>query len=154
MSDTLTIRPFEPQDVPALHRMMKALAVFEGYIDDFRVTEETLLARGLGNMPDFGALVATRQGSLICYAAYYYIPFTYDLRPTAVLKELYVQPAHRGIGAGEALFRALRGEVEATGAPRLEWLVLPDNIRAQHFYARLGGREDQSWQRWHLLLTP
>lgn len=129
---------------------MKALARFEGYEDDFRVTEEDLCLMGLGARPAFGALVAERQGQLEGYAAYYIIPFTYRMRPTLVLKELYVSAEARSVGAGRQLFEAVYAVAAEAGAAQMEWLVLPDNHVAKRFYKARGRFQDQAWERWGL----
>ena len=152
MSETHHIRPFGLQDVPALHQMMQALAIFEGYIDDFRVTPEDLVTLGLGPKPLFHALVAERRGTLSGYAVFYFVPFTYTLKPTAVLKELYVTPAGRSLRVGTALFHSFRSAAAEAGAGKAEWLVLPDNSSAKRFYTRHGGNKDDSWERWHTAL--
>lgn len=150
----LTVRPFREADVPALLALMKALGRFEGYIDDFRVTEEGLVQLGLGERPAFNALVAEQSGRLVGYAVYYQIPFTYRMRPTLVLKELYVSAHARSEGTGRQLFEAVRKVAEEAGAARMEWLVLPDNHRAAHFYAACGASRDLAWDRWGMAVTP
>ncbi len=40
-------------------------------------------------------------------AVFYLLPFTYDLRPTLVLKELYVDAPYRDRGVGEQLMAAV-----------------------------------------------
>lgn len=147
------IRPAVAADAAALLALMQALADFEGYRAQFRVTVADLLARGLGGdaQPQFQALVAeTAPGALCGYAVCVETPFTYDLRPTVVLKEFYVAPAQRGLGVAAALFAAVRAQAVARGAGRLHWLVLPGNARARRFYAAQGGHEDRAWERWTL----
>ncbi|MFT3799757.1 MAG: GNAT family N-acetyltransferase [Burkholderiaceae bacterium] len=145
-----TVRPARPDDARELLSMMKALADFEGYLEQFRVTVDALLERGLDGQaePQFFAAVAEVDDVLCGYAVCVDTHFTVDLCPTAVLKELYVEPAYRGLGIAQALFDFVRQEASARGAARLQWLVLPWNVRAQRFYRRQGGREDLSWQRW------
>lgn len=43
------VRLAVPADVPVLIELMSALAEFEGYLDEFRVTEAELLARAFGD---------------------------------------------------------------------------------------------------------
>lgn len=146
------VRPFNVKDVPSLYRMMKALAKFEGYIADFEVTEETLIEKGLGESPLFSALVADDGHRLLGYAVHYTIPFTYDLRPTTILKELFVCSNTRGLGVGQALFTAVQHEAKEIGSNRLQWLVLPDNEPAKRFYRQQGSSLDTSWEHWQLKL--
>lgn len=88
------------------------------------------------------------SGALPGYAVVHTIAYTYDLRPTLVLKELYVDDAARGLGIGHALMAAVMAEGKAQGCARLKWDVLPGNLRAQAFYRSLGGAPDRQWQAW------
>jgi ribosomal protein S18 acetylase RimI-like enzyme len=148
--ERIIARPFARADAAEMIGLMRELAVFEDYIDEFAVTEADLIENGLGASPRFGALVAYREGEegLLGIAVHYVIPWTYDLKPTLVLKELYVAERARGLGVGRALMQSLCREAMSIGAPRIAWSVLPDNERAQRFYASLGGRKDAKFEPW------
>jgi len=146
----LIVRPFERDDVACVLRLMRDLAVFEGYIGDFRVTEGDLIAHGLGDNPRFGVLVAELDGRVVGIAVHYVIPWTYDLKPTLVLKELFVDETARSLGAGAALIAALKSHAAAIGAPRIEWSVLASNDDAKRFYRRQGAVLDAIWEPWAL----
>lgn len=81
-------------------------------------------------------------------AATYIIPWTYDLAPTLVLKELFVPEPFRGVGVGRALMHAVAKFASEIGAPRLQWTVLPQNHSAKRFYADLGARPDADREPW------
>jgi ketosteroid isomerase-like protein len=88
----------DADDAAGLLLLMKQLAVFEGYANNFRVTEKDLLERGLAHNSagQFTAVVAQSDlGELWGYAVVYSIPFTFDLAPTLVLKELLVTETAR-----------------------------------------------------------
>ncbi|WP_029040670.1 GNAT family N-acetyltransferase [Cucumibacter marinus] len=144
----IAVRPFTRPDVPQLHDLMLALADFEGY--DLAVTPDDIIKRGLGTSPQFEALVAHREGSdmLLGMAVTYLIPYTYSLKPTMVLKELYVTEEARGAGVGEALFNAVKARAAAGDCGQLIWTVVPWNEKAKLFYAKLGGRPEEQWQSW------
>ncbi len=146
------VREFIHQDIPQLLEMMRALATFEGYIEDFVVDEQTLTEWGLGKNPKFHVFVAEQNSELLAYAACYEIPFTMDSRPTLVLKEMYALPKARGTGAAAATLQAVIGKANSIGAGRINWLVLPDNERAKNFYTKHGGKQDTNWHQWHILL--
>lgn len=148
MTNTLSVRPFDHRDVPKVLALMRGLAVFEGYIDTFAVTEKDLIVHGLGDAPRFGVLVAEVDGHVVSIAVHYVIPWTYDLKPTVVLKELFVEEGARSSGAGAALIAALRHHAAAIGAPRIHWTVLAGNEPAKRFYRRNGGSPDEVWQPW------
>jgi GNAT superfamily N-acetyltransferase len=104
LRDAVLVRPFERRDVAAVLALMRELAVFERYIAHFRVTEADLLEHGFGAHPRFGVFVAEHGVAIIGIAVHYQIPWTFDLRPILVLKELFVSETARGLGAGTALF--------------------------------------------------
>lgn len=151
----LQVRTAGAADAEALLALMRELARFEGYDEQFKVTAADLLVRGLEpkGQPEFVAFVAERpDGALFGYAVVVETPFTFDLRPTVTLKELYVREAARGTGAGAALFERVLIHGRARGAGRLKWDVLPVNERARAFYRHAGGAPDADWERWILAL--
>lgn len=144
----LTVRPFERHDVTDVLELMRGLAIFEGYIDKFFVTEADLIEHGLGDNPRFGVLVAGLGGRAVGIAVHYVIPWTYDLKPTLVLKELFVDETARSSGASAALIDGLKRHAANIGAPRINWTVLATNETAKHFYRREGGSHDATWEPW------
>ncbi|ANM32182.1 hypothetical protein ABI59_09990 [Acidobacteria bacterium Mor1] len=131
---------------------MRGLAAFEGYLDEFRVTPADLIEHGLGDTPRFEAYVAQASASspLAGMAVIYQIPWTYDLRPTLVLKELFVADGARGRGVGKALLRRVASRAAELDCPRVHWTVLENNSAAIRFYRELGARRDTVWQHWLL----
>jgi ribosomal protein S18 acetylase RimI-like enzyme len=145
------VRAARPADVPALLGLMRELAGFERYLDSFAVTEAELRRRGFpaAGEPEFNAFVAeSGDGAVAGYAVSYLIPFTHDLKPTLVLKELFVRPADRSAGLGAALLQQVSAEARRRGCGRIRWAVLPDNDRAKAFYRRWGGTPDAQWEYW------
>lgn len=135
---------------------MRELAAFERYLESFAVTETELHRRGFpaAGAPEFFALVAEDSaGGLSGYAVYYLIPFTYDLKPTLVLKELFVRTSARAAGVGAALLERLLADALRLRCGRINWAVLPDNDRAKTFYRRWGGQPDHQWEYWRRNLT-
>ena len=90
---------------------------------------------------------------LFGYAVVYLVPYTFDLRPSLVLKELYVGPTLRGTGIGHALMAAVLACAQERGCARLKWDVLPGNTRAQAFYRSVGGAPDSAWESWIRVLA-
>lgn len=140
----LSIREARPDDVPVVLDLMRALAEFEGYLDDFAVDADALLARAFGAAAQCQVFVAETD-SLCGYAVVQVLPFTFDLRPSVRLKELYVVQGQRGGGIGEQLLRRIAHWALEQGAGRLLWDVLAGNDAAERFYSRLGGRRDSKW---------
>jgi len=148
----IAVRRFTRKDVPQLLALMRELAIFEDYIDDFNVSEEDIVKRGLGPSPQFEALVA-EDGSndrLLGMAVLYTIPFSHDLRPTLVMKELYVAQDARSGGVGRKLFAAVAVRARELDCFRMIWTVLADNHKAKAFYQQHNGRCDEKWEGWIL----
>ncbi|HEY3948705.1 GNAT family N-acetyltransferase [Phenylobacterium sp.] len=153
MIEAVQVRPFGVSDIAALRWLMLGLAEFEGYADAFAVSEADLAAHGLGEAPRFRAFVADGgDEGLLGMAVTYVIPWTFDFRPTLVLKEMFVAEPARARGVGRALFAAVAAEAGRMGASRINWTVLPHNTAAQAFYRAQGGRPDVEWQPWTLEL--
>lgn len=148
------IRQFAERDAVQLLNLMKKLAVIEGYIDDFRVTEHELIERALGDNPQFVAMVAYLPDSerLVGMAVAYLVPFSYNLRPVAVLKELFVEEEWRGTTIGRSLFYSTLRWAENAGCATLRWDVLQHNYAAMQFYDKLGGAPFSPWQAWAIKL--
>ena len=144
------VRPATLADIPAVHQLMLQLAEFEGYLQDFCVTATDLAALGFGGARQFDLLVASHNGFVGGYAVLVYQRFSYDLTPVATLKELFVAPAYRRCGVGQALFQAVVQTAKDCGANRMDWLVLRNNKKAQQFYQLQGGHPSSQWIRYEL----
>jgi len=148
------VRPFEERDVRELLDLMRGLADFEGYADEFQITELDIVERGLCATPDFSAYVVPRSGTneLLGMAVTYRIDWTYFGRSNVVLKELFVRENARGLGVGKKLMNVVMKEARGNGAKKLLWTILPCNRRAKSFYSALGATPDTKWENWEVLL--
>ncbi len=146
------IRRAAASDAPRLLSLMRELARFEGYDDRFAVTVEALLERGFSadRPPEFTAWVAELGGELAGYAVIYVAPFTFDLRPTVVLKELFIKREARARNLGGGLMTAVIEHARSLNARLIRWQVLPDNVSAKMFYRRYGGAVDAEWESWFI----
>lgn len=153
MADQIQVREFNETDIEQLLNLMRGLAAFEHYLDAFAVSRDDLIERGLNGSPQFTALVAVNHNDeLLGMAVYYLVPYTYDLAPDMVLKELFVSEDARSQGVGEALMERLQQDAKSRGCERIKWFVLSDNERAKSFYKRIGGKKDTKWENWTLTL--
>lgn len=145
MSESVMVRHAERSDIAALLSMMKALALFEGYADKFRVTAAELEKR-LFDYRDFDVLVADQFGRPCGMLVYYRLPFTYDLKPWVYMKELFVQEHVRSAGVGKALMHHFIEDCRQQGVSKIRFDVLQRNERAQRFYQSVGASADSDWQ--------
>lgn len=148
----MRVRLAERTDVDRLLELMRGLARFEEYIDDFAVTRASVLKHGFGEGRLFTAFVAEQDADLVGMAVVYTIPWTYTLRPKVVLKELFVVEPARKLGAGKALMAAVVSHARSMDAAELIWTVMEGNREAEGFYRSLGASPDHKWNNWSLNL--
>ena len=146
----LTIRKAVPADVPAVLRLIIALAIYEREPDAVEATEESLAKTLFGPDPTVWVFVAEQDGEIIGIALWFLTFSTWTGRQSIYLEDLFVVPEARGSGAGRALFQALAREAKARDCARIDWAVLDWNEDARAFYRRLGGFHSTGWQPWRL----
>ena len=139
------IRKATRADVPAVLALVKELAAYEREPDAVIVTEADFLRDGFGENPAFHVLVAVEGSEVIGFAFYFFSYSTWVGRRCLYLEDLFVQPAHRGHGAGVALMAALAKEAIAHECRRFVWQVLDWNEPAVAFYERLGAKVLREW---------
>lgn len=136
------------QDIPELLRLMEAIVLFEGDTD-FNLSRSDLLSRGFGKNPQFGAIVADAGNNrLVGIAVHYIIPFMHNLKPSLMLKWLYVDSNQRGKNIGKRLLKGLAHYALNNGYKKFNWFVLGNNVEAQKFYSSIGAKPDDKWIRW------
>ena len=160
MNPTLTppfqLRNAEPRDVPGIVGLIRELAEFEQLEHLMRATPEKLHPHLFGPRPAAEAIVveAARVGGadaagnteLIGFALFFTNFSTFLAQPGIYLEDLYVKPAHRGSGIGEALLRRLAQLAVERDCGRFEWSVLDWNAGAIGFYERMGATVMQDWR--------
>jgi GNAT superfamily N-acetyltransferase len=146
------IRKATRADVPAVLALVKELAAYEREPEAVIATEADFLRDGFGESPAFHVLVAEEKeeesgaaGPVIGFAFYFLSYSTWVGRKCLYLEDLFVQPAHRGHGAGVALMAALAKEAIAQECRRFVWQVLDWNEPAVAFYERLGAKVLREW---------
>lgn len=147
---SLIVRRAEARDVPAMLRLIVALAVYEREPDAVLATEETLAATMFGPGAQVFAHVAELDGRVEGVALWFQTYSTWTGRPSLYLEDLFVSEALRGTGAGRALFQALAREAKARDCARIDWAVLDFNDSAKAFYTKLGARKSDGWEPWRI----
>jgi GNAT superfamily N-acetyltransferase len=141
----LVIRKATPADVPVVLALVKDLAAYEREPDAVVATEADFLRDGFGEAPAFHVLVAEEDAAVVGFALYFFSYSTWVGRRCLYLEDLFVQPAHRGKGAGVSLMRALAKEAVANECRRFVWQVLDWNAPAIAFYEGLGAKVLREW---------
>ena len=92
--------------------------------------------------PAYAVRLAEQDGQAIGYAKLgpMKLPLEED-RPSILLSQLYVDPAHHGQGVAHALMDWAFSEARRRGKEHLYLTVFIDNPRARRFYERLGFEE-------------
>src|SRR6266536_2660998 len=148
---TSVIRKAAEADIPRLLPLMRQLAEFEKYAEDFAVTEEVLREKGFHRSPpDFHCLIAEEGGELVGFLVYYFVPFTYRVKPNLIIKELHIAKRHRSRGVGKLLIKAAAGEAARAGCGMIKWWVAKWNERGIEFYKQLGAMIDSDWHEFQL----
>jgi len=143
---SFAIRPAAPGDVEAIVRLIHGLAEFEKLTHLVEVTAESLAPHLFGARPVAEALVAERAGRVVAFALFFTNFSTFLARPGLYLEDLFVEPAERGQGIGEALLEHLARLAASRGCGRFEWSVLDWNEGAIRFYQRLGATVMPDWR--------
>lgn len=141
----LVIRKASREDAPTILALVRELAAYEREPGAVVATEADFLRDGFGEAPAFRVLVAEEDARVVGFAFYFFSYSTWVGRRCLYLEDLFVQPAHRGRGAGIALMRELAREALAQDCRRFVWQVLDWNEPAIAFYERLGAKVMREW---------
>ena len=130
------VRAIEPRDVPAMARMIHAIAAHHG--DEASISEADIRRDCLGDSPWLHVLVAERADAIVGYAALLPMARLQYGRRAMDLHHLFVDDAFRGRGIGKLLLKAARKKAQSLGAVTLLISTNPANTAAQHFYLSQG----------------
>jgi GNAT superfamily N-acetyltransferase len=149
---TGSIRPAEPDDVPAILGLVQELAVYEREPDAVTANEADLRVAFFpdGRTPTAFAHVAEVDGEIVGMAIWYVTFSTWRGRSGIWLEDLFVSPLHRGSGLGKGLLATLAALCAERGYGRLEWWVLRWNTPSIGFYDSIGGQPMDEWLTYRL----
>jgi len=133
----LHIRRATPADVPALFRLKQALTKAEGNDGVLRATEADWRRDGFGAQPRFISLVAESGGAIIGMLTYSELYLTALADVVISIQDLFVEPAHRRLGAGRALLAELAACALERRIPLIQ-LNVEEGNPARQFYRRTG----------------
>jgi len=147
----LRIREAAELDVPLIATLIRELAEYERLLDNVRMTEERLRSALFGRHRYAEVAIAEDgAGEAIGFALFFHNFSTFLGLPGIYLEDLFVRPAHRGLGVGRALLVYLARLARHRNCGRLEWSVLDWNESAIGFYRRLGAQANDGWTVYRL----
>ncbi|MFC3999676.1 GNAT family N-acetyltransferase [Nocardiopsis sediminis] len=148
------IRPARPDDVPAIHRLVRDLAEYEKEPESAKATEADFHAALFGEHPAAFAHIAEHTGDagpeVVGFALWFRNFSTWTGRHGIYLEDLYIRPEMRGLGYGKALLAELARICVEQGYSRLEWSVLDWNTPSIDFYRSLGAVPMDEWTVYRL----
>jgi GNAT superfamily N-acetyltransferase len=139
------IRPATPADVPRIGELIRELASYERSLDRVTATDDDLRTTLFAVQPAVFAHVAVVDDEVVGFALWFLNFSTWLGRHGIYLEDLYVTPATRGRGVGQALLAELAAICVRRGYGRLEWWVLDWNAPAIGFYHSIGAEPMSEW---------
>jgi GNAT superfamily N-acetyltransferase len=150
MSDTITIRPASPEDVPLVLKFIRDLARYERLEHEVSASEEQLHEALFGPRPYAEVVFACDGGEPLGFALFFHNFSTFKGRPGIYLEDLFVRPEARGRGIGKRLLAHLARIAVERRCSRLEWAVLDWNEPSIGFYRSLGAVPMDEWTTFRL----
>lgn len=142
----MTIRAARPDDAPQILALLHELAAFEGGA----VTASAADLRAALDNGRLQALLAEQAGEILGLLTVLPSYSSWRGRAGAVIHDLYVRPAARGLGLGRRLVQTLLALAPERGWGRVDVNVLDWNQTAQRFYTQLGLAPATGWQIWRI----
>lgn len=99
-TQSVSIRPAQPEDSEAMMLMIRALAEFQGVSDRLHTSAEALRRDGFGPHPKFEALVAERRGEYVGLAIFQSVYASWEASTVLQITDLFVAEVARGTGVG------------------------------------------------------
>jgi GNAT superfamily N-acetyltransferase len=138
----IVIRKAEKRDIPAIHELVRELAIYERAEEQFvaGISEyERDFQEGV-----YQALVAEAQGQVVGMTLYYVAYSTWKGR-MFYLEDFVVKQAWRRFGVGQQLFDAFLEDARQAGCRLVKWQVLDWNEPALQFYAKNNAIIEKEW---------
>jgi ribosomal protein S18 acetylase RimI-like enzyme len=143
------IEPATEQDVPVILRLVRSLAEYEQLAHAVVATEATL-RESLFVKRAAEVVIGYAADKPAGFAVFFQTFSTFLGLPGMYLEDLFVEPAYRRQGLGEALLAHLAKIAVERGCGRVEWSVLGWNELAIGFYQKLGARPMNDWVTYRL----
>ncbi|MEO1139030.1 MAG: GNAT family N-acetyltransferase [Pseudomonadota bacterium] len=135
---TIDIRPIQPDDKTAWHRLWTAyLKFYDSTVSDavYDTTFDRLCDPNRHHQKGFLAVQDDKPVGLVHYL---YHAHNWRLEDVCYLQDLYADPAVRGMGVGRKLIEAVYAQADTDGHPSVYWMTQEFNTEARKLYDRIG----------------
>ncbi len=146
----LDIREATVDDSALILKFVTELAIYEKAENEVVATVSAIENTLFADDSTAWALICCVHDEPIGLAVYFLNYSTWLGRRGLYLEDLYVSPAHRGIGAGKALMKYLAKIAMTKNCGRFEWNVLNWNQPAIQLYESIGAKSQQDWVGYRL----
>jgi ribosomal protein S18 acetylase RimI-like enzyme len=146
---TFRVEPATERDLPRILRLVKSLAEYEQLAHAVAATEATL-RESLFVKRAAEVVIGYAGDEPAGFAVFFQTFSTFLGVPGMWLEDIFVDPAFRRRGLGEALLAYLARIAVDRGYGRVEWSVLGWNELAIGFYRKLGARPMDDWVNYRL----
>jgi len=132
-------------------------ALFQGYADFYgrpsdAAHKAVVWAWLMDPSHDLEGYVALAAGEAVGLAHVRRMPSPLRGCDVGFLDDLFVDPAARGAGVGEALLRFVAGLARERGWPVVRWITADDNYRARTLYDRVARKT--AWNLYEMAAAP
>lgn len=138
----IRIRKGEATDLPAIHNLVRELAIYEKEEPSFTATLG-MYVRDFHNGV-FQVLVAELEEQVVGMALFYVAYSTWKGK-MMYLEDFVVSSNHRGNGIGTRIFKEFLAESTRQECRLVKWQVLDWNEPALRFYAQIGATIEKNW---------
>lgn len=145
MSAPISYRRAKPQDMEAVHRLVRELADFEQASEAVHTDAIQFEKDGYGENPWFVCLVAEHVSAGVVGIALGYRAYSTWRGKMMYLDDLVVASAFRQQGIGKALLTRFISLAKSEGAKMVKWQVLEWNQPAIRLYELVGASFDGAW---------
>jgi GNAT superfamily N-acetyltransferase len=146
----IIIRPGNSADLPAVHNLVRELAIYE--------QEEAAFTASLADYERdfsdgvFQTLVAEKDDQVVGMCLYYMTYSTWKGK-MLYLEDFVVGQASRNQGIGQLLFEAFLDRAQELDCRMVKWQVLDWNEAAVRFYERNQAIVEKTWWNCKIFLT-
>jgi GNAT superfamily N-acetyltransferase len=142
---SLTIRPARPGEAGLVLSFVRELAEYEKLAHEVEATEADIADALFCASPRLYCDIAEWNGEPAAFQVWFVNFSTFSGRHGIYLEDLFVRPALRGNGIGQALLAHLAARCVEKGWSRLQWSVLDWNTPSIAFYKSLGAVLMDEW---------